>query len=452
MFSDIPVRIWEMEDSMHRIYILLLLIAPLFFSCTGNSNAPTETISIDISEAIANKNTNATSVSDPISIEHSNTAIEITGLESGKIYTIYTETSSNVKTSSNRVNPLETGTYIFRVPSGETAITFTSQSIGLGNGGELRIGDVVTPDITFEDGTNGLVIGKGSSEPIFTNDDGSSVYEAFCAIDLSTFPDLENMVVTAVISYNGPTKLSYWFRFVDENGKEIPDFSGNSLINLSKMDEVYLYAQLTTDGNGKYHIYLTNPETIEMGENLTISSPKTYLIEPSPASFLVIDNPSGNLGIFNDALNARYAESGKHFSFVFPIELSDNEIIVNIPAHTEPIMFDYRGDNRTVHLEEAPSGFSIAKMGKGTKTFTVNEGTFLYPVIFEDNLYGAVITLETESNIDARLGLAHESGNGYATDTLTPGVTYNAREDRKLEYFFFRNDEGKACTFTLTVK
>ena len=115
MFSDIPVRIWEMEDSMHRIYILLLLIAPLFFSCTGNSNAPNETISIDISEAIANKNTNVTSVSDPISIEHSNTAIEITGLESGKIYTIYTETSSNVKTSSNRINPLETGTYIFRV-------------------------------------------------------------------------------------------------------------------------------------------------------------------------------------------------------------------------------------------------------------------------------------------------------------------------------------------------
>lgn len=40
------------------------------------------------------------------------------------------------------------------------------------------------------------------------------------------------------------------------------------------------------------------------------------------------------------AWNARYADSVKHFPFVFPIKLSDNEIAINIPAHTEPIMFD----------------------------------------------------------------------------------------------------------------
>ena len=437
---------------MYRIHILPLLIVSFFFSCSGESASNAADISIDISDVLTDKSSDMTSVSAPIAIEHGNIAIEITGLESGKIYTIYTETSIPVRAYTDRSNPVESETYIFRVPSGETTLAFTSESIGLGNGGTLRIGDAVTSAMTFQDGTDGMVIGKGHTQPIFTDDDGSSVYEAFFSIDLSTFPDLENMVVTAVIDYDGPAKLSYWFRFVDEDGKEIPEFSGNSLIDLSKMDKVYLYAQLITDGDGRYHIYLTDPETIEMGDIFTISSPRTYLIEPSPASFLVADNPSGNIGVFNDALNARYADSGKHFPFVFPIKLSDNEIALNIPAHTEPIMFDFRGDDRTAHIEEAPAGFSIAKMGEGTETFAVDEGTRLFPVVFEDDIFGAVMTLETEANGDARIGLAHVSGNGYATDTLTPGVAYHAREDRKLEYLFFRNDEGKACTFTLTVE
>ena len=288
----------------------------------------------------------------------------------------------------------------------------------------------------------------------FINPDGSEEYEAFYRIDMAAVDNPENVVVTAITSNTGSAAMSHWFRFIDESGAEIEGINGNAVIDLSGYDTVYLYLNLivrsSAKGDARFHVYFRNPVLIGDGD-VKLEPSQTYLIGPASASLLVVENDGGGLGAFANSLNARYAGSGKHFSNVFPVRLTDSRIEINIPEHSEPIMFDYSGRELSAHLEPVPAGFAIESMGKGERTFTLSEGTAIFPVIFTVSSPGGTITLESEGG-SGRLGLRHESGNGYATETLGPGRPYTVADSRYLEYFFFRNDTGKECSFTLTVQ
>lgn len=453
---------------MRKLLALLpILVAVLFISCSagpsGDSSLADEPVildgPLDIDEIIPESSGDRTTVSRPIIVEDGSQPVILTGLECGKLYTIYTGRAGNAKAIASTgeditINDLGEGTYAFILPEGVTEIEFKASEIGIGSGGEFRIGAVAAPRIDFTDGSKGMTIGQGATDPIFINQDGSEEYEAFYRIDMAAVENPENVVVTAITSNTGSASMSHWFRFIDESGAEIEGINGNAVIDLSGYDTVYLYANLivrsSANDDARFHVYFRNPVLIG-DKTVKLEPSQTYLIDPAPASLLAVENDGGGLGAFANSLNARYAGSGKHFSNVFPVRITDSRIEINIPEHSEPIMFDYSGRELSARLEPVPAGFAIESMGKGERAFSVSEGTAIFPVIFTVLSPGGMITLESGGG-SGRLGLRHESGNGYATETLGPGQPYTVADSRYLEYFFFRNDTGEECSFTLTVQ
>ena len=445
---------------MHVLCIFALAVMTVFVSCSGN---PDETsvppLTVDADDVLPSGSSDTTVVSAPVEVSTGSQSITITGLEGGKLYTIYSDHS--VSENSKRpagVNSLGTGgTYAMVLPEGRTDVRLRASDIGLGSGGEFRIGDVSAPVMAFRDGSAGMDLGQGITSPLYIKPDGSEYFEAFFSLDTASIPDAENVVVNTSVTYGGVSSGRRMFRFVDENGSEIPDVNGNAAVDLSGYDAVYLWASLTVEFSERgmqYHLTLLNPVEIRLGSSVTLSGPSTYMIGPSSSpQLLLVDRKDSGLGVFNDSLNARYVETGKHFLHVFPVALTDDYIVVSIPPHAASIMFDYGGDARSARLVAADTGFSVDSMGTGEKRFTVDEGTFLYPVIFSDSLYGRTLSLETDApDAVGRLGSAHVSGNGYSVDQIVPGQPFGSPEDRKLEYFFFLNNTGKSCTFTLTVE
>lgn len=209
---------------MRKTYTFItVMIVLLTISCSGGLNTPpADPVEVDVSTAITGSSASATAVSDPIRVEGGNQEITLTGLESGKLYTIYVDSSVSVAAASGtavQLTNLGNGTYSFILPEGVTEITFTAREIGLQNGGEFRIGAVAAPEIDFKDGSEGMRIGQGVTEPVYVDNDGVEQYEAFYRIDVNTIPTPERVVVTELIEHTGTGAGSHYFLFVDENGK-----------------------------------------------------------------------------------------------------------------------------------------------------------------------------------------------------------------------------------------
>ena len=183
---------------MRKLLALLpILVAVLFISCSagpsGDSGLADEPVildgPLDIDEIITESSADRTTVSRPIIVEDGSQTVILTGLESGKLYTIYTGKAGNAKAIAPTgegitINDLGEGTYAFILPEGVTEIEFKASEIGIGSGGEFRIGAVAAPRIDFTDGSDGMTIGQGATDPIFINQDGSEEYEAFYRIDI----------------------------------------------------------------------------------------------------------------------------------------------------------------------------------------------------------------------------------------------------------------------------
>ena len=144
---------------------IAVLISLIIISCSGGTNTPpANPVEVDITTAITGSSASDTAVSEPIKVVGGNQEITLTGLESGKLYTIYAdghiETKSKAAIRASVVlTSLGEGAYTFVLPEGVTEITFTAREIGLQNGGEFRIGEVATPSISFQNGADGMTIG-----------------------------------------------------------------------------------------------------------------------------------------------------------------------------------------------------------------------------------------------------------------------------------------------------
>ena len=97
---------------MRKLLALLpILVSVLFISCSagpsGDSGLAEEPIildgPVDIDEIIPESSAGSTAVSRPIIVEDGSQTVILTGLESGKLYTIYTGKARNAKAmASNR--------------------------------------------------------------------------------------------------------------------------------------------------------------------------------------------------------------------------------------------------------------------------------------------------------------------------------------------------------------
>ena len=373
--------------------IIPLLIITLFISCTGtpSDSEPADPIAVDVSTAIAGSS-GSTQVSKPIATSGGAQEISLKGLESGKLYTVYT--SSDYPGASRRASEpsplsyLDNGAYSMVLPEGQTELTFTASDIGLTDGGDFRIGDVAATTIDFQDGSKGMTIGQQKTMPVFVEEDGTEYYEAFYRIDVSTIPNPDRFVINEVISHTGSGGGSHSFAFVDAGGNKISTISQSAILDLSGYDTVYLWQQMYvyfSDNNDQLStLYMIEPESISASGTTMISNPGTYIIEPSSTDqYLIVDglsqNNSGGLSVFVNDMNARYTDTGKRFTGVFPLFTADGTTVINIPKHSEPIMFDYDGETVPAHLEPNDGRYPIATMDAGTQTFSVEEGQYVFP-------------------------------------------------------------------------
>ncbi len=441
-----------------------VIIALSFISCTPQDNSiQADPISINVNDEITGTST-VTNVSDPIAVEGGNQEISIKGLESGKLYTIYSSKASagsqsalSAVSGKSRIslNNISGGTYTFILPEGQSEITFTAVEIGLQNGGEFRIGDVATDEIEFQDGAKGMVIGQGKTTPIFT-DNGVEHYETFYSIDVDSIPDPSRVVINETTSHGGNAKTSHYFSFVDENGKRI-EGKENAILNLSGYETIYLYQSLIIDYSDMPQtstLYFITPENIKTEGTTEISSPGTYIIEASNIDqYMIVEGLSNGLGAFIYDLNARYTDTGERFYAVFPIAKTKTGVVINIPKHDRDIMFDYDGETYSVYLTPADGSYPIETVKMGETKFTVNEGTYLFPLLPSGIPVNSTISLKTD-NKDGQLIIGYHQPSGHGTASIKNGEEYYLGEKRNSvpEYLFFRNPSKEECTFTVTFR
>ena len=452
---------------MHRVFMILLIL--LLSACSldhdglngSDENDTSESVNVDIGDIIADGSGHDTAMSDPITVESSTQNISITGLEGGRLYIIYTNknvTENSRKTSSPtaQINSLGDGRYTLFVPAGCTECALIASDIGLSAGGEFRIGKA--SDIAFQEGSIGMSIGEEIDDPVFIDADGTEYYEAFYSVDIETIPNPSRVVVTEVISHTGGAGGSHSFSFIDESGKTISTISKKAILDLSGYDTVYLWQRLWVDysenGDQLSTLYLLSPQII--GSTGTISNPGTYIIEASPVDqYLIVDglaDSNGGLGVFVNDVNARYADDGRSFPGVFPIAVTESGVVLNIPRHDKDIMFDYDGMTSNVRLVVSDGSYKTDVMGKGTKTFNVPEGSYVYPILAENIPAGASIRMTTDSeNLRLRIGLCNSDMSDNGIGTVENGKSYDMRGSMPL-YFFLLNGSREACSFTLTVE
>ena len=458
---------------MHKLFALLsVLMIMLSISCSGSpsqSGGNTEEAIIlegpvDISQIISGGSGIETAVSRPIAVGSGNQTITFTGLESGKLYTIYAGREGNTKAIASTgegitLNDLGGGTYTFILPEGVTEIEFKASEIGLEDGGEFRIGAVAAPEIDFQDSSKGMTIGQGVTEPLYINADGSEVYEAFYSIDVNKLENPSNIVITEVLDHSGEGGGSHWFCFVDKHGQEIRSAKPRAVIDLSGHDIVYLYNRMIVDfSEGKDmtdSLYLLNPTPLNVNETVTLHNPSTFIIGPSSSPmYLIVNRESdSSLGIFINDINARYASTGARFPGVLPIEATEEHLIVNIPSHSEKIMFDYDGEDVTAELVPSDGQIKIYEMGMGTKTFTVPPDTFIFPIICTGSLSDCTLSFTTDiPDSSLKYTIINRDGYGAGQGMVYPGGSVSTGNGRTFDWFFFRDYERKGGTFTLTVQ
>ena len=451
------------------LFITVMVTAALLAACPGSpadSTPPAEPVSINLTDSFNGFGQDTTTVSDPVTVTGGNQQISLSGLESGRLYTIYAReagaaaVSAAAGTAKVAITSLGGGTYAFILPEGETEIVFTAAEIGLRNGGEFRIGRITVPETDFRDGTDGMTIGQGVTQPVFTTPDGAEYYEAFYSIDTDSIPDASRVVITEIISHKGNAKISHYFSFVDENGKKLEGGNEEAILDLSGHTTIYLWQKMQVDYSDQDQtstLYFLSPGLINKEGSTSISAPGTYIIEASSSGqYMIVEglaDSNRGLGTFVNDINARYTDTGERLSRVFPIAVTDEEVIINIPAHSRDIMFDYDGDTFSVHLEKADGSYEVETLRKGTNTFTVEEGVYLFPVLPSGIPADSRISLSTESP-DGQLRIAYIQPTGHGITSIRDGGSYDlgTKKSSVPEYLYFQNPSRKACSFTVRVE
>ena len=248
-------------------------------------------------------------------------------------------------------------------------------------------------------------------------------------------------------------------QFVDKYGQEIRSVKPRAVIDLSGHDIVYLYNRMIVDfSEGKDmtdSLYLLNPTPLNVNGTVTLHNPSTFIIGPSSSPmYLIVNRKSDNsLGIFINDINARYASTGARFPGVLPIEATEEHLIVNIPSHSEKIMFDYDGEDVTAQLVPSDGKIKIHEMGMGTKTFTVPPDTFIFPIICTGSLSDCTLSFATDiPDSSLKYTIINRDGYGAGQGMIYPGGSVSTGNGRTFDWFFFRDYERKGGTFTLTVQ
>ncbi len=428
---------------MKRFLILFAVITILFASCSPNPS--------DIGSSVSLVRT--------IDVNGEGSVV-ISDLKSGELYTIYSKeaVASQSADLSGSLTPIG-GTYVFMVPEGVTEIELDPSKIGLENGGELNLYEVSAPDFDYQDAAEGMRLGQGLTKPLFVKDDGTEVFESIFRLDTSTIPGKDEIAFLFALESNSSATVNHYFGFLDKNGNKISDSSVEAVMDLSGHEYVYVYMYLTVNDEESpvsATLYTKVPEVIDGPTKL--SAPSIYMIKPSSSAYLVVKKPSGITfkdTAFTRESGARYASSGERFANFTPIAETDDEIILNVDSHSEAIIFDYTlGPDMTAEVIPNDGSIEIAKMGRGTETFTMKEGQRLFPIIFTPSS-GVTVSFESEGNGANSLYLrsGHTDGRGYSSRTIHSGKEVEIESHQVLESGFIvrSGDNLPEVSFTISV-
>lgn len=452
---------------MRKSLLAVLALFMLLISCSEPSTAidneePDSTISIeDILKPTASSG--ATAVSDAISVENPDDVIELIGLEAGQLYSIYID---KTKVSAKSLAPASAGknAFVFTVPEGESTYKFSAKSVGLEAGQQFRIGKITAPAIDFVDGTSHMEIGQGVTEPLYTQNDGQEYYEGYFKVDVSKLPSdlrLDEVVLLGYRIGTGSIGASTNCGIVDETGKSL-GIKDEGIIDLSDYDTVYVYISFLlreADEEGQsYGVQLVNPIGITAEEKIVLKAPGVYKINPTGNQYLRVSaNNDFFLGwtAFINDLAARYVSDGMRHPRFFPVEVTNNAMLLNIEKGAEPFIFNYEQDpddlalmaqlvDVTTENEVDVQEVTINAEGETTFTMEFESDERYLPVIFKgdaSNLAGCRLSYEGELPGMLKAGAGHANGLGYSTrsaKSTDEQIVFDS--DQIIEYaFFIRN-------------
>ena len=458
----------------------------------GGGSSPSEetpSIEIDASNDLASSDSGSTAISKKIDVIDTDAIVEITGLVPGELYSLYPDTSVSESPSTRSLyrassQPTAAGSlsYVFTVPEGQTSYQFRAKDIGLSAGQSFMVGKIGAKTVDFTDGTYKMEIGEGITDSLYERNDGEKYYEGYFKIDVAKLTlDLENIVLLSYRTGHGSISRNYDYGIVDKYGNSI-GINDMGVIDISEQDTVYLYINFTlsyseSEENQGFGVMLANPiELTREGKELT--APNVYMIGPTDRCYLRVSaNNDFYLGwtdFIND-LSARYCDTGERHPLFFPVEVTNNSILMNIEQTDKPFIFDYDAtpsnnikltaqlvditDENSVEVESI-----LVDPEETIVTIELPQHERFVPFIFTGNereLAGCTLSFTSNSDEDGMLKIcaSNSSGIGRSVRTQELGhseyggpIEYNSNHILEYGYFLrtYDNDYPQG-SITLTI-
>ena len=453
-----------------KLFPLLFLVCMIFPGCTpdvpdsGNDSIPWQEVSSDED-------------------------IVLSGLDDGGLYSVLVEDSSAADRSYGTSLPrTNMNTYLF-LPEGDGTFSFSPSSLGLQSGDRYyvnRIDGNIYGDMKIEEDKDFFL-------PYYRNGEQGKLREEFYILDLKELEksglDLSNVVIIDTLLGSGGCSTDYG---VIEGPEDIfiRDPKNYAVLDFSDKTFVGLYNSIFIKKSRNSYtkeLRLVNPVEIPLNDSVVIDDEnivfsvsskeltpsEEYVIRITPSKGYVRNN---FVIVFNNA-NGRMKETGLRRPYLFPLNYSDDSILLYVGAVDEDFIFDcylsddvHDSDNygtielismsdldqndfsEPIHITEEKLN-DAEQYGGAIYEFSVAEGDKnIVPVIFfaddETLLSDFNIWFECadekcnhENRIRMNTMSALDQGFGFASDSAYCNEDVEILATDRLEYVYFEVNE-----------
>lgn len=310
----------------HLLIVTTVLASLLLPSCTPPANEETE-----IENGIKWQ-------------EITTDTITLKDLDPDSIYSIQIKDNGSrnmaLESESSALHPTKVGTSLFSSKDG--TFSFSLKDIGAAIGDEYHISRLggKYDDMKIDAKEDNYI-------PYWKDGKYGKLYEEFYVIDteeLNKYPDISNIVISDSNVGGGEKHTDYGFILNLKEFNLSQNAKSYAVTDLTEYDQVGIYNSLflidSTNGNVTKEVRLVNPVTLKLNKTEEIRDKnmvfrvdvnsleegKEYVLKVTPLEGM----QRNNYAIATGNPNPRYADSGMRRPYLFPINNSDDSILIYI--------------------------------------------------------------------------------------------------------------------------
>lgn len=391
--------------------------------------------------------------------------IEMSNLKKGELYGIFSNSYSSFRTQSRNgsslgLTQIGLGNYI-HYSSSSSNLVFYGTDIGIDDYGRVCI-------IKYEPENQDMMIDTAVDDYVFIDDEGYRVYQEYYRINLqaSEYKNLDRSRI-AVLSYATGSGKENSIGIINETtGKVIHtgifDFSDRTTLSL-------LNQRYVKEGNSTQYLNVINPKCIQLGEEITLSTPFIYEVEKTNKELVLeialkYDYSDYQLQWGNT--HGRVAEgenAGVRQPYIFPMnyDSDNNKVLLYIGTVKETMLFNIAAETSignhgrlddagsiilreiTPEEKELLNVINVSENMNEAVTISLPAGQMITPVIFTadnpEDLIGLYVKGEFDTDKYSYARVMYTNGYGYAPTDIDNSQTsadlFNY-DDQRLEYLF----------------